>query len=100
MGMFDYVNYKTNCPTCQKEIDGFQTKDTGCDMETVEFWETDIFYSSCDYCNTWVEFRRKAAKPRVPIEDYQMYIIPSNCDESQFMRNTDGKIVGICGKTS
>jgi len=64
MGMFDYVKFKIKCPNCGKLIDNFQSKDSVCLMNNLEFWEVDNFYSSCTYCNTWVEFTLKERKKR------------------------------------
>ena len=57
MGMFDYVNFKMPCPECGKEVTGWQTKDTSCDMNEVEPDVTNNFYAPCD-CGCWIEFYR------------------------------------------
>jgi len=98
MGIFDHVNYKMDCPKCGKEVSGFQTKDLGSWFETVEYWQCDNFYSSCDYCNTWIEFILKRERVEIPIEAYEMRIELCEFEESQFTRNTKGKIVSIRGK--
>jgi hypothetical protein len=75
MGMFDYVNFKTSCPTCGTEMHGFQTKDRGCDMVTVEPDSVNDFYSSCRKCDTWVEFFRPAGNTptrAVPITEAEV----------------------------
>jgi hypothetical protein len=58
MGMFDYVNFKTPCPTCGTLLMDFQSKDLGCDMVMREPDELIHFYDSCHTCGTWVEFYR------------------------------------------
>lgn len=67
MGMFDYVNFQMDCPQCGKRLFGFQTKDTDCELETVEPDETQYFYIGCPQCKAWVEFSR--ARPRLPARD-------------------------------
>lgn len=72
MGMFDYINFTCACPNCGEPVKGFQSKDAGCEMETIPYWEVDNFYTNCDKCDTWIEYYRKAPKPFTPIEHYKM----------------------------
>jgi hypothetical protein len=61
MGMFDYVKLKIKCPFCGEEIKNFQTKDTGCNLCEVEPQDIPFegeFYSDCNSCGLWVQFRR------------------------------------------
>ena len=75
MGMYDYVEFKTKCPNCKKEIDGFQTKDGRCIMDTLNFWEVDNFYSSCECCGTWVTHTLESRPNRkITIKDYKMVV--------------------------
>ena len=55
MGMFDYVDYKGNCPICGEELTGWQSKDNRCHMNTLKPHEVDSFYTSCKNCNTWID---------------------------------------------
>lgn len=66
MGMFDEVNFAMDCPECGHRIDGFQTKDLACRMDTVEPDSLLNFYSACRGCGAWVEFTRMpaVAQPR------------------------------------
>lgn len=57
MGMFDYVNFKMQCPNCGRETENFQSKDGKCWLETVEPDTVDEFYTMCR-CDTWIEFSR------------------------------------------
>jgi hypothetical protein len=98
MGIFNHVNYKMNCPNCGKDVGDFQTKSFAGYFETIDYWECDNFYSSCDYCNTWIEFTLQRKNTKIPIEKYEMRIEPSEFEESQFTRNDAGKIVSIRGK--
>src|SRR5947209_9516122 len=61
MGLFDYVNFECDCPGCGAKLKGFQTKDRACVLDTLMPWEVDCFYTSCDNCGLWVEFRRKGS---------------------------------------
>ena len=67
MGMFDYVNFQMDCPQCGTRLFGFQTKDTDCELETVEPDETQYFYKGCPRCKAWIEFSR--ARPRIPARE-------------------------------
>ncbi len=54
--MFDYVNYKADCKKCGEPLKDFQTKNSKCEMETVEPSQVDNFYTSCDKCKTWHDY--------------------------------------------
>ena len=73
MGMFDYIRYVMDCPKCGAEMDSFQSKDGDCCLSTLEFWEVNNFYDSCDKCEAWVEFDLKHREKR-GIEDYKMTV--------------------------
>ena len=71
MGMFDLIKLKTKCPECGSEISGFQSKDGDCMLDCLEFWQVNNFYSSCDHCNTMVNYslnKDKRDKTRVEME--------------------------------
>jgi hypothetical protein len=55
MGMFDYVDYKANCPICNAEITNWQTKEAQCHMDTIEPWRVTGFHAYCRECNSWLE---------------------------------------------
>lgn len=75
MGMFDWVKFEMSCPVCGSKISDFQSKSGERVLENVEFWEVDNFYSSCDNCDTWVEFDLKnKARKKYKISDYKMKI--------------------------
>lgn len=74
---YDTVKFKMDCPSCGKEVGEFQTKDCSGFFDTVEFWECDNFYTSCDWCHHWIEFNRKEKRPRVPIEYFEMTVRPN-----------------------
>lgn len=59
MGMFDWVNFECKCPNCGSEVSGFQSKDSGCDIELVEIKDVNHFYTDCIKCGSWIEFNRK-----------------------------------------
>ena len=71
MGMFDYVDLKVPCPNCGGEIDGFQSKDGACLLDTLKFWQVNHFYSSCPYCDAWVTYTRNPKK--VDLDEYELY---------------------------
>lgn len=57
MGLFNYVDYEVACPKCGAPVSGFQTKDGDCCMDTVKPHQVSNFYSSCDKCGFWVEYK-------------------------------------------
>lgn len=59
MGMFDWIKFKTKCPKCGNDITGFQSKDGDCMLDCLELWQVDNFYSSCDNCETRVNYTLK-----------------------------------------
>ena len=65
MGMFDYVHFEMDCPTCGHRLTTFQSKDADCTMDRIEPDSLSNFYESCHKCKTWVEFSR----PRPPGHD-------------------------------
>jgi len=56
MGMFDYVNFKVECPKCGWPVEGFQSKDGKCELETVEPETVEEFYSTCKQCDQWIQY--------------------------------------------
>jgi len=58
MGMFDWVNVRMDCPKCGKLLDTFQSKDLYCAMEKIDPDYFQTFYTSCDYCKSWISFSR------------------------------------------
>jgi len=57
MGMFDNVIYKANCKRCGKPLGDFQTKDGDCVLEDLTPDKISNFYTSCDSCNAWNDFK-------------------------------------------
>lgn len=66
MGMFDYVAVAIDCPECGAALTGFQTKDGNCFLELVHPNSVLNFYTACDECGTWVEFRKPPPVPTSP----------------------------------
>ena len=70
MGMFDYVDVgeaPVTCPSCDKPITNeWQTKDTECWLNTVSWQVTTSFYTTCQSCNTWVEYVRDEVTEGAP----------------------------------
>lgn len=98
MSMFDYIEFNIKCPLCEKDLPEFQTRDLQCTGDKVEFKDCTNFYSSCDYCNAWIEFTFNDDYTERTIDCYEMKVIPNELDENSFKRNESGKIVAICGK--
>ena len=59
MGMFDYVNFKANCPNCGEEETDWQTKQLEGWMEKVDPSLVNYFYTSCKNCKVWIEYNRE-----------------------------------------
>ena len=72
MGMFDQVEVPDDvvCPNCGAELTDWQSKDGPCELKLLQFWEVDNFYTSCDTCNTWVEYKRKDKRRPLPFSAY------------------------------
>ncbi len=62
MGMYDNVDYECICPCCKKKVDGFQSKNGSCDLDTLHPSEVLNFYSACKHCGAWIEFQRYEQK--------------------------------------
>ena len=61
MGMFDKVNYKMECPNCNKIIDNFQTKSGKNLLMTVNVKDISFggtFYARCYECNLYINFQK------------------------------------------
>ena len=71
MGTFDYVKFECKCPCCGSLLNDFQTKDGFNMMERIDFYPLRRFYTFCDKCGLWVEFRRK---PATSINDFLIIV--------------------------
>lgn len=54
MGMFDYVKYSAPCPKCGTVLIGWQSKDAGCNLDTLEPKDVGYFYDFCDKCRVMI----------------------------------------------
>ncbi len=76
MGMFDWVDVggpdPIPCPDCGKDLEGWQTKDTGCTLTTVPWYSASCFYTSCDGCKAWVQYTRDEVVVRPRFYGYTM----------------------------
>ncbi len=75
--MFDYIKIKVKCPVCGEisKIDDFQSKDNGCSLGHLEYWEVDNFYHSCDKCGAWLSFNiKKNVRQALPISAYTLQV--------------------------
>lgn len=86
--MFDWVLFEVECPNCKTKIDGFQSKDGGCGLYTLGFWEVNNFYSSCPSCRTWVEYTiKQRPNRRLRIEDYHKEVkIPTKKQQKEYRK--------------
>ncbi len=57
MGMYDYVEYEAKCKKCGEPLEGFQSKDAECLLETVLPKDVKDFYTTCEACGQWNEFK-------------------------------------------
>jgi hypothetical protein len=56
MGMFDYVDYKDGvCPKCRASLEGWQSKDGECLLETLLPSQVDDFHTICDSCGAYIQ---------------------------------------------
>jgi hypothetical protein len=72
MGTFDSVNFKMFCPSCGKEVTGWQTKQGPDAMLTLEPSDVDNFHSSCHGCGIWYEFERDSPPLKLRNPPYTM----------------------------
>lgn len=72
MGMFDWVDFETKCPICGEKVTGFQSQDGECSFATLKVTDVRSFYSSCDACDTWIEF----VKEKCGCNKYERIIEP------------------------
>lgn len=70
MGMFDWVEFEAPCPKCGERVTGFQTKDRDNVLDCIPPVGLESFYTSCDRCDMWIEYRwnegRAEAELNVP----------------------------------
>lgn len=100
MGMFDYIKFETVCPNCDGEIKDFQSKDSGCFMTHLEFWEVDNFYASCDKCHTWVEYKiYNKPNRKLIIEDYDIIVTTPGNISKEFNKENDEMIKELFAKS-
>ena len=55
--MFDNIEYECDCPTCGQRVTDFQSKDGDCALDNLKPEQVTTWYSSCDKCRTWIEFK-------------------------------------------
>ena len=71
MGMYDNIKLEVACSSCGAMVSGFQSKDGGCTLSELDYWEVNNFYSSCSKCGLWIEYNRKTPRGKVPLSDYE-----------------------------
>jgi len=83
MGMFDYVDFECKCPNCGAYVDGFQTKNSNCELDTLKPWIVNNFYSSCSECGAWIEYTRKEIEEKEGwLEEFDLSVdLPDEDDE-------------------
>ena len=74
MGMFDFVDFQMECPTCGNVIKEFQTKDGECCVAMLPFTDVNNFYASCCKCGTFMEFNLHVERDKLTIKDFDMTI--------------------------
>jgi len=73
--MFDYIKFETKCPNCKTKVDDFQSKDGACMLSELNFWEVDNFYTSCNKCETWIEYNLgRRPNRKITIKDYKIEV--------------------------
>ena len=101
MGMFDWVVFETKCRKCKQKIDGFQSKDSVCCLNTIDFWEVRNFYAPCDNCASWIEYDLKSKnRPnrKISLKDYKMTFRKSTKREEKEHENRYKRFAKIMGK--
>jgi hypothetical protein len=57
MSMFDYVIYEAPCYSCGVTLKEFQSKDGPCLLSQLQPKEVRGFYTNCNNCGAWNEFK-------------------------------------------
>lgn len=88
MGMFDWVNVgrELPCIECKTPIPArsWQTKELYRRLDEVPVQDVSHFYTMCDNCQAWNEYRRKKKKPV-----FSWFKSSFNPDEWTFIENDD-----------
>lgn len=64
MGMFDLVSVgepPVPCPVCKEPLGEWQSKDGDCELETIPWQKTNLFYTWCEGCSAWIQYTRVEA---------------------------------------
>lgn len=73
--MYDHVRFECECPQCKTMLNGFQSKDGSCGLYTLDFWDTNNFYTICDSCGLFIDFNIVVRPDRkIVIEDYKVEV--------------------------
>lgn len=72
MGMFDNIKFSYPCPVCGNMTYGYQSKDNDPCLITRKLTEVNRFYTSCDICESWIEFLKQ------PDNKYKMILPKMN----------------------
>jgi hypothetical protein len=74
MGMYDHViTPPIKCQACDNMLTGWQSKDRECNLDHLEYWEVENFYTFCGRCSTWNEYHLpREARQKIPLEAYKL----------------------------
>ena len=75
MGLFDNVNVKLPCPDCGTQVEGFQSKDRDCILDTIDPNCVKSFYSSCPNCERQIKYRRNVPMRKARSRPFTLYEI-------------------------
>lgn len=73
MGIFDYVDFTCSCPSCDSKVQGFQSKDGPCTLDTLHPNRVNTFYGDCRECGLWLTFTRCTEDELTPEEHVEKY---------------------------
>lgn len=99
MGVYNYVKFKARCRKCGCEINSWQTKDNNkydlC-FFNVPHDEVGEFYTICENCDTWNEYRWVDGKLiLIDCDEVMDYVKCKKCQWSwDYIRNKDEYING------
>jgi hypothetical protein len=74
MGMYDEITDvpPLPCRKCGTLVLNWQSKDAGCQLARIPYWEVGQFYAACPKCHEWHQYELKQPAIPRPLSDYEL----------------------------